>query len=72
MRIYLRLVNAASNDNAESEEQHLRSLLKSAPGTQSVTSIEKHPKGGYAVVLEALETDAIVAHVSSHGYDTVI
>lgn len=56
MRFELRLLKAAEPETYSSEEvEGLRSCLSSAPWIEEVTELARHPKGGYAAVVQLRE-----------------
>ncbi len=74
MNIYLRVLQEKGTETySDGEAEQLRSCLSRAPGIEKVKDIHRHPKGGYAVSLEGANesTEALVEHVSSHGFRLV-
>jgi len=71
MRCYLRLIPALP---AADDEHALRLRLQSAPGVTAIGEVERHSKGGYAVVIEATSggTEQLVVYLREHGYLAVI
>jgi hypothetical protein len=70
MHLYLRLMKRDGPDSYSASEQLvLGSFLKTSPGVQEVKSVERHPKGGYAAVLDvdSERRGELADHVSSHG-----
>jgi hypothetical protein len=70
MYLYLRLMKRDGPDSySDSEQLALGSLLKTSPGVQDVKSVERHPRGGYAAILEvdSERRGELADHVSSHG-----
>jgi len=75
MHTYLRIVGAFSSDrDSAAEEQSLRNCLRSAPGIKTLNHLKAHPKGGYSIALVFMDGDseALLSHLSSHGYHVVI
>lgn len=75
MRHYQRLMRRrAANDYSEQEVHGLRALLESAPGVSGVESIERHGKGGYAVVLDLAQgsVEAFAGVLDANDWVSVI
>jgi hypothetical protein len=74
MQMYLRLLpDQISESHSASEEQQLHESVVSAPGVASVTKIERHVRGGYAVIVERDGTvDEVLAHLTAAGYTPVL
>ena len=74
MYFYLRLLKKKERESYTVEEGRcLCELLRAAPGVNKVKSIERHPKGGYTVILDVSQESLydLIEYVSTHGYQPV-
>lgn len=72
--VYLRLVHLVRGETYSSEErEELLESLECAPAVTAVQSIERHPRGGYAVQVEAAPEalEALLTHLRGRGYAAV-
>ncbi len=75
MRLYLRLIHfPLSNDVTSLTEENLRNSLNSIIEVRTIDSITEHPKGGFAVVLDADEGTIgnICEYLESKGFRGVL
>ena len=75
MRFPLRLIHDSTPKSYSPVEQgQLSACLLSAPGVESATEPERHPRGGYSVVVQYAgdSPDALAAHLLSCGYRAVL
>jgi hypothetical protein len=66
--VSLRLLSDVPEVYDLAEQDRLRARIA---GVVNVRSIERHPKGGYSVVVERLD-DALIEYLNAHGYRLVI
>jgi hypothetical protein len=74
VRCYLRLILDNPEDYSTIEQQQLHDHVAAAPGITAVGGISRHPKGGYAVIVERTGDDLgpLLVYLRSHGYRTVL
>jgi hypothetical protein len=75
MRQYQRLMRRrVETVHTEAEFAELFDTLTTAPGTNEVEIIEKHPKGGYRVRFDLIpeEIDDFIAYLKAHDWMSVM
>lgn len=75
MHQYLWLIHVNDLGETRAEElRQLRACLDSAPGMESIKTIERHPRGGVSVTFEHScdQFDSLIDYLLSHGYQPVL
>lgn len=74
MHLYIRVLLEHGGEGCTSEEQErVRAIFDRAPSVNVVKDVHRHPKGGYAVLLDVEKEalDQLVEYIPANGLRSV-